>query len=597
MGRTRQSPFPHDLPRSSLVPLTSLTSVAYASAFGFGVGFGFAAASPATASHLLINEVLYDAIGPDEGGEFVELLLPAGSEPLDLGRVSIERGNGSRPGDWRTAWHGAAGDTLVPGERYVAGGARVIPLPRAVIELALQNGPDACRLLIDGGVVDVVGWGALEGGEFFAGEPAPDVPAGTSLGRIPDGHDRGNNRADFAPLPAPGPGTPNRRPSRLRLRAPGHRSDASSPPRLFVDWMLEAEAEAPAVAVEVSAFPCRAQAERARVGVEIEGGATRSGTLVLGPLEPGPFDLCLAWLRTANASGTEDLTGDTLRIAARAGPGPLRINEFLYRPAPGEPEWVELVNAGSESLRVESFSLADGRLDPVELAGAPPLGPGDLLVVAEEALPDGSPAFILGSSWPLLNDSGDPLADRVRVLDEAGRTSDDVGYGGDWAPAALSVERVSVEIASADPAAWSAAPLGPTPGRRNGAARELAAFRGFLQIEPPLVSSSTPGPVLLRLADPLRRGALTVHAVDGRLVRRFSGAALAGRRWLLWDGRDEAGEHLPPGLYLVSVAGERVDVAGAAIDEASHANDANEASDTGIKPSAAQARATFVVAP
>jgi hypothetical protein len=541
------------------------------------------------AGPLLINEVLYDAIGPDEGGEFVELFLPANSEPLDLGRVSLERGNGSRPGEWREAWRGSAGDTLVAGDRYVVGGERVMPAPQAVIELALQNGPDACRLLVDGAIVDVVGWGALAGGEFFSGEPAPDVAPGTSLGRVPDGQTSGNNRADFVPLPVPGPGAPNRRPPRLRLRAPGHRSDASPKPQLLVDWLLEAEADAPAIAVEVSSFPCQAQAIRAAAQVQVESGAAQRGTLALGPLDPGAFDLCLAWTALDHGNGAGDMTADTLRVAARAGPGPLRINEFLYRPAPGEPEWIELKNASPETVRTDRFSLADGRLDPVDLAGAPPLAPGDLLVVAEEALPDGTPALILGSQWPLLNDSGDPVADRVRILDEVGRTSEDVGYGGDWAPAALSVERVSVEIPSPDPAAWSAAPLGPTPGRRNGAAREFAVTGGFLQIEPPLVSSrALPQPVVLRLGDPLRQGALTVHAVDGRLVRRFTGAELAGRRWLLWDGHDGAGQRLPPGLYLVSVTGERVAVAGAA---------GETAGDAGIERSAAQARATFVVAP
>jgi hypothetical protein len=589
MGQTRKSPFLDHLPRLFFPALV----LACATLASFGAAGPPAVASAAGSSQLLINEILYDATGPDEGGEFVELLLPAESEPLDLGRVSLERGNGSRPGDWREAWHGAAGDTLIPGERFVTGGAQVTPPPRFVIELGLQNGPDACRLLIDGQPVDVVGWGDLAGGEFFAGEPAPDVPAGTSLGRIPDGRNSGNNRADFVPLPAPGPGAPNRRPSRLRLRTPGHRSDAGSPPRLLVDWQLEMDADAPATNVEVCAFPCQSPATRAAVAVAVEGGATRSGTLVLGPLDLGPLELCVTCNRPPHDNGAEELTVDTLRVAARAGPGALRINEFLYRPATGEPEWVELVNAGSESLRTESYSLADGRLDPVELAGAPPLGPGDLLVVAEEALPDGSAALTLGSRWPLLNDSGDPVADRVRVLDEAGRTSDDVGYGGHWAPAALSVERVSVEIASADPAAWSAAPLGPTPGRRNGAAREFTASRGFLQIEPALVSARDAGPVLLRLADPLARGALTVHAMDGRLVRRFGGAALAGRRWLLWDGRDDAGEELPPGLYLVSVAGERVP---ASMSEGDAAQ-ADGADDIRIQPSAAQARATFVIAP
>lgn len=538
--------------------------------------------APLAAGQLLINEVLYDASGPDEGAEFVELVL-AGGEPLDLGRVSLERGNGSRAGDWHEAWHGAQGDTLRPGVHYVIGGARVEPPPRAVIELLLQNGPDACRVLVDGVVVDVVGWGALEGHEFFAGEPATDVAAGTSLGRVPDGRTTGNNRADLTPMPSPSPGAPNRRPSPLRLRSPGHRSDAGRRPRLAVEWTLEEDEEVAPISpritsVEVVAFPCLAPAARAVTRVSLTSGIASSGELLLASLDPGPIDLCLTWVPIEPPQPAGELSGDTLLVAALVGPGPLRVNEFLFRPIDHGPEWIELVNTGADTLRVEGYALADGRLDPVILDGAPWLAPGQLLVVAEEALPGGIPALVLGSRWPALNDFGEPVADRIRILDDAGRTSDDVAYTGDWAPAGVSVERVSVELASADPAAWSASPLGPTPGRQNGAAREFAPGSEFLRVEPAVLAPGARGPVLLWIAVPLRDGAVAVHAMDGKLVRRFSGAAFAGRRFILWDGKDEGGGQLAPGIYLVSAGGEPI---------GAHAGPLRTV----------EARATFVVSP
>ncbi len=550
---------------------------------------GSSAAPLASAVDLVINEVLYDAEGPDDGGEFVELLL-TGGESLDLGRVALERGNGSRPGDWRESWRGAAGETLAAGRHYVVGGARVVPAPAAGAELRLENGPDACRVLVDGVVADVVGWGALEAGEFFAGQPAPDVTAGSSLGRVPDGHDSGNNRADFVALAAPSPGSANRRPPALRLRSPGHRSDAGERPRLEVDWLLEAGAGAPPISpglvLEVSACPCLAPELRvARAAALADGRA--EGTLVLGPLDPGPLDLCLAWSATGSPGESLEV-GDTLRVAARAGPGPLLVNEFLYHPAPGMPEWVELVNAGPDTVDAAGFALSDGRGAPAALAGAPRLAPGELCLVAEAQLAEVPGAVVLGSRWQLLNDAGAPVADHIRVVDDAGRTSDDVAYSGDWAPAGISVERLAVDLPSDDPGAWTAAPFGATPLRENGAARTITSSGGFLRMEPGVVQAQAPGLVLLELAERLRSGALTVHAMDGRLVRRFAGPALAGRRLIVWDGRDEAGDPLRPGLYLVTVQGEAVGAEAAAPAPGGPASGA---------PRAPAARATFVVAP
>ncbi len=545
------------------------------------------AAGPALAAGLLLNEVLYDPEGADEGGEFIELVHDA-AQSLDLGRVAIERGNGNRPGDWRQAWHGTPGESLAAGVHYVIGGALVEPPPASVAVLGLQNGPDACRLLVDGVVVDVLGWGELAAPEFFRGAPAPDVPAGTSLGRSPDGADTGRNAADFHPLAPPSPGQANRRPSRFRLRSPAHRSDAGADPRLEIEWMVAAEEELAAAAVEVSVSPCAAAMPRATMHAVLADGEA-AGALLLGPLPAGTLDVCLTCaLLAPPASGGPD-AADTLRVPARAGPGPLRVNEFLFRPAGDAPEWVELVNASPDTLDASRYALADGRAEPVPLAGAPPLAPGALLVVAESDLEVPGAALVLGSRWPALNDTGMPIADRVRVVEEAGRTSDDVAYAADWAPPGVAVERLSPELPSTDRAAWAAAPAGASPGRPNGVALHVETVRGFLRVEPRIVRAGAGNAVLLQFGGPLRRGVLAVHASDGRLVRRFAGEALAGRRLVAWDGRDERGNALAPGLYLVSLAGEEaVPLAPAS------------AMPPGAAPAAPRprvARATLVVAP
>jgi hypothetical protein len=48
----------------------------------------------------------------------------------------------------------------------------------------------------DGQILDAVGWGNASNG-FVEGEPAVAPAAGFSIVRVPDGHDSGNNGADF----------------------------------------------------------------------------------------------------------------------------------------------------------------------------------------------------------------------------------------------------------------------------------------------------------------------------------------------------------------------------------------------------------------
>ena len=44
---------------------------------------------------------------------------------------------------------------------------------------------------------------------------------------------------------------------------------------------------------------------------------------------------------------------------------------------------------------------------------------------------------------------------------------------------------------------------------------------------------------------------LTIHDLSGRTVRTLTGPAAAGRHVLHWDGRDESGEPVGNGTYLV----------------------------------------------
>jgi Lamin Tail Domain len=153
------------------------------------------------------------------------------------------------------------------------------------------------------------------------------------------------------------------------------------------------------------------------------------------------------------------------------------ISEFLYAPAPGGSEWVELYNAGDEPIVLSGWSLFDN-FEGFELA-AHVLAPGAYLtVLSSGALPTGlrsglmSPTGTIGNG--LANDG-----DRVLLLDASGRLVDALSYGDDgsvFSPAlSLSSEGLSLSRRAGNPdtdAASDFEEASPTPGRG------LLAFTG-----------------------------------------------------------------------------------------------------------------------
>jgi hypothetical protein len=157
----------------------------------------------------VISEVLYDVTGSDDGALFVEIF---GTPGLSVEGWVVEGVNGS---DGEVT-HTLALTGTIPADGVLviadesSGGGTLVPGADLLASFDLQNGPDSVVLRDAGGaVVDALGYGAFEAGEFFAGEgqPAADPPAGSSVARRFADVDTGDNAADFAPLDVPTPGT------------------------------------------------------------------------------------------------------------------------------------------------------------------------------------------------------------------------------------------------------------------------------------------------------------------------------------------------------------------------------------------------------
>ena len=184
--------------------MKSCTGGAAAVLFALAVAGG---PSPAAALPV-ISEVLYDAVGSDDGAVFVELYGSPGTV-LDGWRVvGINGSDGATTVSLELSGAIPADGFFVLADRTGAGATSVANVD-LLLDFDFQNGPDSIQLLDPGQVlIDALGYGAFGAGDVFAGEgnPAVDPPAGSSLARLFANLDLGDNALDFAPLDAPTPG-------------------------------------------------------------------------------------------------------------------------------------------------------------------------------------------------------------------------------------------------------------------------------------------------------------------------------------------------------------------------------------------------------
>ncbi len=513
-----------------------------------------ATARAAPPSDLVLNEVLYDPPGPDTGYEFVELFNPT-SGPLAVGGCVLVFVNGADPERPVTEWTGTGQATVPPGGFFVIGGPQV-PGADAVADLALQNGPDALWLMRGSSALDRLAYGDLAGrGE---GGPAPD-PSGTSLGRVPDGSDSGDNAHDFAALPQPSPGRGNA--AAHAFVALGARTDPPWRPsagelRVRTQWLARGYESA----------------QQGELRWELDGALLRTQDLQAARADTVAAEIVM-WL----SEGTHALCAlavpaspgpaDTLRVPLRVGPGPVALSEIMPRPQQGEPEWIELIGR-DDDVDLSGWSIADATRTPHAIAGAPRLRAGEFLLLSADpqrlrerrALPPAVTCTGVAEGWPSLNNTagaGADVIDEILLLDRAGAAVDYLAYDARLLrEAGRSIERGLFDGDS--PAPWFPAPGNPTPGRANLSAA-VAPPRAGLLVTPNPFTPDADGDgdvlhVLLHVQQPAGPLAAEVLDLGGERVLALGQDDGGGtlRQWL-WDGRDAAGRPAPVGAYVVVV--------------------------------------------
>lgn len=293
------------------------------------------------------------------------------------------------------------------------------------------------------------------------------------------------------------------------------------------------------------------------------------------PLEEGA-------VYTVAVSGLKDCTGQEVTAAgdiafSRVGAPDsfdIVINEILYNPASGVPEFVEIYNRSLKAVNLSRLYLAkrkeDGQLDdPVALGDQPLIllaggyasfttEPQALCIYYDCRQPDN----IHKINLPALT-NGDGV---IVLLGEGGQILDEFHYSDNMHVAiadntrGVSLERLQPDGLTQDKYNWHSAAATvkyATPGYRNSQQLPAVETSGRLTVLPAIFSPDNDGlddlaTIRYNFPGPGYIINVTVFDAEGRPVRYLErNTLLPASGYMTWDGRGESNRELVTGIYII----------------------------------------------
>jgi hypothetical protein len=283
-------------------------------------------------------------------------------------------------------------------------------------------------------------------------------------------------------------------------------------------------------------------------------------------------------------TGISDLSGKIMVPETRTFPysftpekGSVLINEVLFNPFSGGVDFVELVNVTETSVPVHRLKLAT-RNDTLALKQIYPISTekrylksGELLVctkdpaiVSAQYFSHNPESFCAMNSFPTFSDDAGTvvlLNDSLEVLDEFSYSAkmhspflaDEEG---------VSLERISLEKPTSDRNNWAsaAASVGfATPGLPNSQTGTQTEIQDEITPDPKAFSPNGDGynddlDIQYKFNKPGYIANVRIFDVAGRQVKfLIKNQSLAQEGIWLWDGKNESGQKLGIGVYIILV--------------------------------------------
>ena len=254
------------------------------------------------------------------------------------------------------------------------------------------------------------------------------------------------------------------------------------------------------------------------------------------------------------------------------GSGDVLINEIMFHPSTSG-EWIEVINHSTNPISLKDWTIEDTQTKNAITIEDKWLAPECFAVIAEStssALQSiygnfQADVFSLSSKFPSLKDDGDT----VILRDGDGIIQDILKYEGSWASNStrgISLERISLNINTNDPKNWGSCVIasGGTPGKVNSIYADYIPKSVKLSVSPKVFSPKSEV-AFISYTLPYAQARVKLYLYDrcGRCVRKLVDGSPSGAqsRWFwekgeitwshIWDGRNDEGEVLPMGIYIV----------------------------------------------
>lgn len=210
----------------------------------------------------------------------------------------------------------------------------------------------------------------------------------------------------------------------------------------------------------------------------VEPGDSAIVSMEIPPLGIGTHRL----IAKVEAVSDENVYNNFLESTLQVGypQGTIVVNEVMFYPSAGEPEWIELYNTSGSVVDVRGWRIGNSRSATryVLAESSLTMQPGSHAVVAKDSTvfdtlyPGLSVQLIQPPQLPsfFLHNNSDGLV----LTDERGALMDSMGYVYDRREeSGTSIERRDASISSAEARNWAMSQdsTGSTPGRRNDMAR------------------------------------------------------------------------------------------------------------------------------
>ncbi len=275
----------------------------------------------------------------------------------------------------------------------------------------------------------------------------------------------------------------------------------------------------------------------------------------------------------AEVSAADDVIAENNHATAELPVGypakAMVLNEIYYAPLSGEIEWFEILNRSSTPVNLSEWLWQDRDAASAAILSDSTiiLKPGAFAVIsAAGAIANlhEDARHLPSTKWLTLNND----EEKIKLWDFNLGLHDSLRFSSRWGGASgVSLERINPHLATQDSTNWSSCVdrSGATPGRANSILTIALPSAVALNVSPNPFSPDEDGFddfALFQINLPVTTAAMHMKIYDlrGRLIRHLLNNQSAGSHYeTIWNGRDDRGERVRTGLYIVYLKALRAD--------------------------------------